>query len=310
MSYTGTALFSLEDINTGVTANDGQGDPLRTAFSKTFSNSRTLSGQMLSISGYLDNRITEQFSSGALNNTGQYLEDEIADLSGNLNSTGQSLSGNLHSTGQSLLSTIDEQLNATGQYIHNNFVSGYVQNFIFDMPESGQSVQISGVKTGGFRLDENFQPYHNNWPNDSLYRGKYTLTLTERHTYYYREGDSAIEDWSVSGAFWLRDVMKYLDGHNRTSNVYTIAFPVTSIGNGFEGGSHEYTVRLSGIYTLGPGVGSIGDYQAHIMHQPSWIITRASTHTYTPHTGHGRFKVNGDDEHNRKHQLLVNLVEY
>lgn len=287
--------FNLEPINTGVTANDGQGDPLRTAFSKTFSNSRTLSGQMLSISGYLDNRITEQFSSGALNNTGQYLEDEIADLSGSLNSTGQSLSGNLHSTGQSLLSTIDEQLNATGQYIHNNFVSGYVQNFVFDMPESGQNVVVSGLKQGPIDFDES---WHGGANNDSLYRGRYTLTLTERHMYYHGASQSPKENWIASGA-WATAGSVNLYGYGDTSyycDIYIFEFPVTNVGNHFEGGNHEYTIRLTG--------------DASTTHRPRWVITRDSTHTYAPLTGHGVFPVEGNTSHKRRHELIVNLVEY
>ena len=286
--------FNLEPINTGVTANDGQGDPLRTAFSKTFSNSRTLSGQMLSISGYLDDRITEQFSSGALNNTGQYLEDEIADLSGSLNSTGQSL-----------LSTIDD----TGQYILDVAVTGegisgmHRKTITFDIPASGESVIITGSKTGDFFLRPDQIPSYNN--HDALYQGKYSLSLTERHQYYHNDNYAAIEDWAASGAFpVLVASMRRLDGVLRDSNVYTFQFPVTNIGNPYEGGNHEYTVMLSGDRA------ELASIPSSYINTPMWVITRTSEHTYAPFTGHGSFSPAGNAEHTRHHKLIVNLVEY
>lgn len=45
--------FNLEVINTGTTANDGNGDPLRTAFYYTYSNDLLLSGEILNLSGNL-----------------------------------------------------------------------------------------------------------------------------------------------------------------------------------------------------------------------------------------------------------------
>ena len=44
--------FNLNVVNTGVSANDGLGDPLRTAFSKSHDNDNTLSGNMLGTTGY------------------------------------------------------------------------------------------------------------------------------------------------------------------------------------------------------------------------------------------------------------------
>ena len=108
--------FNLEPINTGVTANDGQGDPLRTAFSKTFSNSRTLSGQL--------GETGHQIISGLGGMSLMGLQNQFDDLSGSLQldyeSGDNAISGNLVSTGQSLLSTIDDlsgSLNDTGQHI-------------------------------------------------------------------------------------------------------------------------------------------------------------------------------------------------
>ena len=46
--------FNLEVIDTGVSANDGQGDPLRTAFSKSHNNDHTLSGQIVTLSGAIE----------------------------------------------------------------------------------------------------------------------------------------------------------------------------------------------------------------------------------------------------------------
>ncbi len=45
--------FNLEVINTGTTANDGNGDPLRTAFYYTYRNDLLLSGEIVDLSGNL-----------------------------------------------------------------------------------------------------------------------------------------------------------------------------------------------------------------------------------------------------------------
>ena len=188
--------FNLEVVNTGVSANDGLGDPLRTAFSKSHNNDLALSGEMLTMSGVLTGKIDQALATGALNNTGQFL-----------------ITGKIDPTGQSLSSTID----STGQYITNNFVSGYVQNFVFDMPESGQSVVVSGLKQGPIDFDESWAGGNN---IDSLYRGRYTLTLTERHMYYHLATDSPKEDWVTSGAWSVVETMRFIDGHDHTSDIY------------------------------------------------------------------------------------------
>ena len=268
--------FNLEVVNTGVSANDGLGDPLRTAFSKSHNNDNTLSGNMLALSGsmidmsgVISGDIDQALSTGALINTGQYLENEISNLSGTLNST--------------------------GQYITNNFVSGYVQNFVFDMPESGQSVIVSGLKQGPMNYDNSW--YGNFNDIDSLYRGRYTLTLTERHMYYYwTSATPAREDWAASGAWYAQDTLKFIDGGSHGSNIYIFEFPVTNIGNHFENGNHEYTLRLTG--------------DGNTTHDPRWVITRNSTHTYAPLTGHGAFEIGAGGNHNRRHELIVNLLEY
>ena len=273
--------FNLEVVNTGVSANDGLGDPLRTAFSKSHNNDNTLSGNMLALSGsmidmsgVISGDIDQALSTGAIHNTGQFL-----------------ITGKIDPTGQSLSSAID----STGQYITNNFVSGYVQNFVFDMPESGQSVVVSGLKQGPIDFDESWAGGNN---IDSLYRGRYTLTLTERHLYYYATfATPAREDWAASGAWYAQDNLEFIDGGNHTSDIYIFEFPVTNVGNHFEGGNHEYTIRLTG---------DVSD----TTHRPRWVITRDSTHTYAPLTGHGAFQVQNYSNHNRRHQLIVNLVEY
>ena len=215
--------FNLEVVNTGVSANDGLGDPLRTAFSKSHNNDNTLSGNMLALSGsmidmsgVISGDIDQALSTGAIHNTGQFL-----------------ITGKIDPTGQSLSSTI----NSTGQYITNNFVSGYVQNFVFDMPESGQSVVVSGLKQGPIDYDESWDGGNN---IDSLYRGRYTLTLTERHMYYHPASDLPKEDWIASGAWQLDTVnMNIFGGTSSNSDAYIFEFPVTNVGNAFEGGNHE-----------------------------------------------------------------------
>ena len=67
--------FNLEVVNTGVSANDGLGDPLRTAFSKSHNNDVTLSGEIIDLSGDIG---------GRLHNTGNSLQGQFNNLSGNL----------------------------------------------------------------------------------------------------------------------------------------------------------------------------------------------------------------------------------
>ena len=90
--------------------------------------------------------------------------------------------------------------------------------------------------------------------------------------------------------------MRFIDGHDHASDIYIFEFPVTNVGNHFEGGNHEYTIRLTG--------------DSNSTHDPRWVITRDSTHTYAPLTGHGVFTVGGSSSHKRRHELIVNLVEY
>ena len=119
--------------------------------------------------------------------------------------------------------------------------------------------------------------------------------------YYHLSTDSPKEDWVTSGAWSLAPTtssvsMRFIDGHDHTSDIYIFEFPVTNVGNHFEGGNHEYTIRLTG--------------DSNATHDPRWVVTRNSTHTYAPLTGHGAFQVENYSNHNRRHQLIVNLVEY
>jgi len=286
--------FNLEVVNTGVSANDGLGDPLRTAFSKSHNNDVTLSGQ-LGVTGF-------QIISGLGDMSLTGLKNQFDNLSGNLQFDYESADS---ATGQSLLSTIDN----TGQYILDIAVSGegisgmHRKTITFDIPASGESVIITGSKTGDFFLRPDQIPSYNN--HDALYQGKYSLSLTERHQYYHNDNYAAIEDWAASGAFPVRVAsMRRLDGVLRDSNVYTFQFPVTNIGNPYEGGNHEYTVMLSG------DLAEVASTPTTNINTPMWVITRTSEHTYAPFTGHGSFSPAGNAEHTRHHKLIVNLVEY
>tara|TARA_B100000214_G_scaffold109637_1_gene77396 strand:+ start:1240 stop:2130 length:891 start_codon:yes stop_codon:yes gene_type:complete len=294
--------FSLNVVNTGVTANDGLGDPLRTAFSKSHDNDVILSGE-LNTTGY---QIVSGFGGMSL----MGLQNQFDDLSGNLQfdyqSSDDAVSGNVVSTGQSLLSTIDD----TGQYILDVAVTGegisgmHRKTITFDIPASGESVIITGSKTGTYYFnngpDPSYNPSYDN--NDALYQGKYSLSLTERHQYHHYYSNSPLEDWQASGAFPARMFMRLPAGGNQDSMVYTFQFPVTNIGNPYEGGSHEYTVMLSGDRA------EVAGTPIFYINTPMWVITRTSEHTYAPFTGHGANHLWGN--HYRRHYLVVNLVEY
>ena len=83
--------FSLNVVNTGVSANDGLGDPLRTAFFKSHNNDLTLSGE-LGATGF-------QIISGLGDMSLTGLKNQFNDLSGNLQvdyeSGDNAVSGNL-----------------------------------------------------------------------------------------------------------------------------------------------------------------------------------------------------------------------
>jgi len=75
--------FNLESINTGVTANDGNGDPLRTAFYYTYLNDLILSGEIIDLSGNVaaayqaaDNAISGHFNT-RIESTGSNLQSQL-----------------------------------------------------------------------------------------------------------------------------------------------------------------------------------------------------------------------------------------
>ena len=122
--------FNLEVVNTGVSANDGLGDPLRTAFSKSHNNDVTLSGEIIDLSGVI---------SGRLNNTGNNLQNQFDDLSGNLQvdyeSGDNAVSGNLQ-TKITSLETATGVLNSRAPVITNRRYNSLV---------NGETVRITGA---------------------------------------------------------------------------------------------------------------------------------------------------------------------
>ena len=122
--------FNLEVVNTGVSANDGLGDPLRTAFSKSHNNDVVLSGEIIDLSGVI---------SGRLNDTGNNLQNQFDDLSGNLQvdyeSGDNAVSGNLQ-TKITSLETATGVLNSRAPVITNRRYNSLV---------NGETVRITGA---------------------------------------------------------------------------------------------------------------------------------------------------------------------
>lgn len=122
--------FNLEVVNTGVSANDGLGDPLRTAFSKSHNNDVALSGEIIDLSGVI---------SGRLNDTGNNLQNQFDDLSGNLQvdyeSGDNAVSGNLQ-TKITSLETATGVLNSRAPVITNRRYNSLI---------SGETVLITGA---------------------------------------------------------------------------------------------------------------------------------------------------------------------
>ena len=71
--------FNLEVINTGTTANDGNGDPLRTAFYYTYKNDLLLSGEIVDLSGNLAVAYTDADNalSARIESTGSNLQSQL-----------------------------------------------------------------------------------------------------------------------------------------------------------------------------------------------------------------------------------------
>ena len=129
--------FNLEVVNTGVSANDGLGDPLRTAFSKSHNNDVTLSGQ-LGVTGF-------QIISGLGDMSLTGLKNQFDDLSGNLQvdyeSGDNAVSGNLQ-TKITSLETATGVLNSRAPVITNRR---------YDSLVDGETVRITGSVSNSIR---------------------------------------------------------------------------------------------------------------------------------------------------------------
>ena len=130
--------FNLEVVNTGVSANDGLGDPLRTAFFKSHSNDLTLSGQ-LGATGF-------QIISGLGDISLTGLKNQFDDLSGNLQvdyeNADNVLSGNLQTQITSNDNEISALETATGVL---NSRAPVITNRRYDSLVSGETVRITGA---------------------------------------------------------------------------------------------------------------------------------------------------------------------
>ena len=129
--------FSLNVVNTGVSANDGLGDPLRTAFFKSHNNDLTLSGE-LGATGF-------QIISGLGDMSLTGLKNQFNDLSGNLQvdyeSGDNAVSGNLQ-TKITSLETATGVLNSRAPVITNRR---------YDSLVDGETVRITGSVSNSIR---------------------------------------------------------------------------------------------------------------------------------------------------------------
>lgn len=136
--------FNLEVVNTGVSANDGLGDPLRTAFFKSHNNDLTLSGQ-LGATGF---RIISGL--GDISLTG--LKNQFDDLSGNLQvdyeNADNVLSGNLQTQITSNDNEISALETATGVL---NSRAPVITNRRYNSLTSGETVRITGSVSNSIR---------------------------------------------------------------------------------------------------------------------------------------------------------------
>ena len=141
--------FSLNVVNTGVSANDGLGDPLRTAFFKSHNNDLTLSGE-LGATGF-------QIISGLGDMSLTGLKNQFNDLSGNLQvdyeSGDNAVSGNLQ-TKITSLETATGVLNSRAPVITNRRYNSLI---------SGETVRITGSISNSIRdghYNVTFQEIH------------------------------------------------------------------------------------------------------------------------------------------------------
>ena len=180
--------FSLEVVNTGVSANDGLGDPLRTAFSKSHNNDVTLSGQ-LGITGF-------QIISGLGDMSLTGLKNQFNDLSGNLQTEYENaddvLSGNL----QTQITTLQGQ---TGDYLTEESSSG-TYSTQFNVTAAGGAYFLSEITAGSHTTTSQVQKLEINlqrgntykFTTDSSTNGHPFIFVTEgnggAYTYEYTSG--------------------------------------------------------------------------------------------------------------------------
>ena len=179
--------FNLEVVNTGVSANDGLGDPLRTAFSKSHNNDVTLSGEIIDLSGDIG---------GRLHNTGNSLQGQFNDLSGNLQTEYENaddvLSGNL----QTQITTLQGQ---TGDYLTEESSSG-TYSTQFNVTAAGGAYFLSEITAGSHTTTSQVQKLEINlqrgntykFTTDSSTNGHPFIFVTEgnggAYTYEYTSG--------------------------------------------------------------------------------------------------------------------------
>ncbi len=103
--------LNLEIINTGSSANDGNGDSLRLAFYKSHFNDSLLDSSYSSLSGELS-----------------LLESNVSSLSGDLSSSLYSLSGDIYSFNNNLIASGNFLESKTSDNLNKiNLLSGAVQ---------------------------------------------------------------------------------------------------------------------------------------------------------------------------------------
>ena len=117
--------FNLESINTGATANDGNGDPLRTAFYYTYLNDLILSGEIIDLSG----------------NVAAAYEAADNALSGNFNTR-------IESTGSNLLYQVTGNDGDISGLMSISGGTPTLTNRSYNNLNSGEYIDITGAKSG------------------------------------------------------------------------------------------------------------------------------------------------------------------
>jgi len=224
--------FSLNVVNTGVSANDGLGDPLRTAFFKSHNNDLTLSGE-LGATGF-------QIISGLGDMSLTGLKNQFNDLSGNLQLDYES--GD-NATGQSLLSTIDDLSgNLQVDYENaDNVLSGNLQTQI-----TSNDNEISALETATGVLNSR-APVITNRRYDSLVDGE-TVRITGSVSNSIRDGHYNItfqETHFGTGTSFSSSPYSYLTG----AGSHLISYPINNIGSPYDT-DKDYNLSTSGDNVL------------------------------------------------------------